>query len=433
MDYYEILQVSPDATTEEIKSSFRRLARRYHPDLHPHSPFAQEKFREIYQAYEVLCDPIQRRQYNQQISSQDSFPRNQEYSPQYFYVQGIEKALKQNYEDAVECYSQAIALNPSFVEAYLKRIEAHYHLGDNRGVLEDCQKVLQISPHLACAYYYRGRVRYRLGYNQSAIEAYTKAIDLAHDDAQAYYHRGLAYHNLKEYAQAVNDWQIAAQWFRVQEDWSGYSLVEDAIQALGDVRRFTKQPLLVKLANSILSLGSDVAVTILKLLFNPVEGLLTSFEAFEPYQAIIVGMILGLIANLNFVLGIYFGWQLTAPWAHLKLAVIGVVIFVSVVILNLFSRLIVGRSGNFPGDFFLASAVVLPASLLALVSGLVNNFSVNLLIALTVFTGCSIILTLYKGYTKIAHLSERAASILIPLVLLVNSWLSYWLFQIIFP
>lgn len=433
MDYYEILQVSRDATTEEIKNSFRKLARKYHPDLHPNNPVAQEQFREIYQAYKVLCDPIQRRQYNQNFDSEGSFPQNQEYSPQYFYIQGIEKALKQDYEEAVECYSQAIALNPNFVEAYLKRIEARYHLGDNRGVLEDCQQALQINPHLAYAYYYRGRVRYRLGSSQSAIEAYTQAINLANDYAQAYYHRGLAFHDLKAHPQAMDDWQLAAQWFKTQEDWSGYRLVQDTLEALSGSKRLKKKLFLVQWVMGIFSVCSDVAVTMVKLIFDPVEGLLMIFEAFEPHQAMIVGIMLGVIADLNFVMGFYYGWQLTVPNSYLKLAFIGLVIFVTVVMINLFSRLLIGRSRNWQGDIFLAGATVLPSSLLALVSALVVSISFNLLIVLAVFAGCATILILYKGYTRIAYLSERAASMLIPLIILLSGWLSYFLFKVMFP
>lgn len=64
-DYYEILGVSKDAGEEEIKKAFRRLARQYHPDVNKEDPQAEEKFKEINEAYEVLSDPKKRAAYDQ--------------------------------------------------------------------------------------------------------------------------------------------------------------------------------------------------------------------------------------------------------------------------------------------------------------------------------------------------------------------------------
>lgn len=63
-DYYSILGVSRDASQEEIKKAFRRLARQYHPDLNPGNKEAEEKFKEINEAYSCLSDPVRRANYD---------------------------------------------------------------------------------------------------------------------------------------------------------------------------------------------------------------------------------------------------------------------------------------------------------------------------------------------------------------------------------
>ena len=65
-DYFKILELGPDASVQDIRKSFRRLAMRYHPDKHVEDQVATAHFREIQEAYEILSDPWRREQYLQE-------------------------------------------------------------------------------------------------------------------------------------------------------------------------------------------------------------------------------------------------------------------------------------------------------------------------------------------------------------------------------
>ena len=63
-DFYEVLQVSRDASDQELKTSYRRLAMQYHPDRNPNNPEAEEKFKACSEAYQVLSDAEKRAAYD---------------------------------------------------------------------------------------------------------------------------------------------------------------------------------------------------------------------------------------------------------------------------------------------------------------------------------------------------------------------------------
>lgn len=63
-DYYQILGVTQNCTDEEIRRNYRKLAMRFHPDRNPDDPTAEERFKDVAEAYGVLTDPVKRREYD---------------------------------------------------------------------------------------------------------------------------------------------------------------------------------------------------------------------------------------------------------------------------------------------------------------------------------------------------------------------------------
>ena len=64
-DYYEVLGVSKDADEATLKKAYRKVAKKYHPDVNPGDAEAEKKFKEASEAYAILSDPDKRRQYDQ--------------------------------------------------------------------------------------------------------------------------------------------------------------------------------------------------------------------------------------------------------------------------------------------------------------------------------------------------------------------------------
>ena len=115
-DYYQILEIGRDATAREIKSAYRKLAKRYHPDKNPEqTAFAEKMFREVCNAYHTLHDVQQKSDYDrtlqtverQQKANGAYFDRLSKLNQNYAKLELLLHALlHQNYETGISMYEQ---------------------------------------------------------------------------------------------------------------------------------------------------------------------------------------------------------------------------------------------------------------------------------------------------------------------------------------
>ena len=437
-DYYSILQISSEADAEEIKASFRRLARRYHPDLNPNNPDTAERFKQISEAYDVLSDATKRRRYDRdrrlgEVQSKtrtttktytakrkrESNPGNQDARD--FFLRGMAQSKGKQYQKAVNAYSKAIELDPTFIDAYLKRCEMRYKLGDNQGVLDDCYRVIQIDRSIPKAYYYQGRARFSLGYVKAAVDSYSEAIRQEENYAQAYYYRGIAHQDLQDKILAVEDWQIAADLFRTEGNYGAYRLTKKKIGSLN------KSILNIGFAlSTVTDTLNNSLMTLIAYLFNPMEGLLPAFARLSPSQAMSTGLVYGVAGDLclsgssYLLLGTPYQLLPAGSFGILQLLSINFIPFILLSVASSLVRSINRVEGGFVRDVFLAGTSFLPLSAIALLLGFIANsqgVAVLPLLTLLIFGFSYAILTLYTNCTQIFQLSEAKAAFYAPLMI----------------
>ncbi len=417
LSYYEILRISNQSSSAEIKKAFRRLARQVHPDLHPNDAEAAAQFKLISQAYEVLGDAQRRSQYDTLLNESPS--DNAPVEPQSYparYRQAIYKLSQRDYRGAIVDFTQAIAMFPGGTEAYLGRAKAYDALKNDKAVLEDCYQILQRDPNAAQAYIYQGLARLRLGYPQGAVEAYTQAIALDATFAQAYYRRAQARLELKETALAYPDLQKAIELFRAQQNSTQVQQVEQLLKTLRQPAAAMRLPQtgvaqFLKLAFSNLP----------SMVLNPSRNLLPVFARLTTAQAGWAGLLYGLIAVGGWD---FSAWMTKAEQFLLIPSVLtALAAYLSVAIALTLTRLVAARGrGSYSGDLFVSGVASLPITALMVGSTFLTPLGSSILFILGNVAGCYSIVILHIGCTQISNIDEPRAMVAVPVIVLIGRW-----------
>ncbi len=120
-NYYEILEIQREATQEEIKKIYRKLAKKYHPDVNPGNKEAEEKFKEINEAYSILSDENLRKEYDLKWNHRET-----EKDTSKFHEAGKKQRKKENYkdfdiQDIEKSFESFFGFNPKSKEGGLKK------------------------------------------------------------------------------------------------------------------------------------------------------------------------------------------------------------------------------------------------------------------------------------------------------------------------
>ena len=124
--YYQILELNYNATQKQIKQAYRKLAKKWHPDNYNENEeqqtIAQQKFISISEAYQILLTNLEQNQETKTTKSTQKIKfKSKAKNRQFYYNLGVEAAENENWENAVNYFSQAIKIDRTFSDAYFYR------------------------------------------------------------------------------------------------------------------------------------------------------------------------------------------------------------------------------------------------------------------------------------------------------------------------
>ena len=187
------------------------------------------------------------------------------------------------------------------------------------------------------------------------------------------------------------------------------------------------------LAGTVKAASMDALAAFKTFAGDPVAGLPRAYQALGDRKALRAGVAFGAVSLACFLLGGYLLlpemfkqdlFEFLGFGGVMKCLLFGVVPFACTAAGSLAVRKVLRGEGALGSDCFIAGAAVVPASLCILFSGIVGLGNFEVIGILTVFAGCTGVLTLFSGYTRIGKLSERAGTLAVPVVVLLAVWLA---------
>jgi hypothetical protein len=159
------------------------------------------------------------------------------------------------------------------------------------------------------------------------------------------------------------------------------------------------------------------------LLTDPVNGLSEAFESLGEKRARSVGMIFGFCFALIIVFVLYKNMSSGAMTFEIALKVLlaSLVPYIGLTVGCAVARMISGK-GNLSHDCFIGGSVLLPLTFFILIGSFLGIGNIEIVLILALFTVCLTVLLLFSGLTKISKISERVATISVPLVILIAIW-----------
>jgi hypothetical protein len=236
-NYYEILEIDQQATKDQIKAAYKRLALKYHPDRNLNNPHAEDVFKRINEAYQVLSDDLKRSYYDLKFTNPSSYtPENQPTTPNTYtaaypptqpYENSydpkiyVSKKLRQRIQIGTIVGLVALSLGGVWLNFYMNNRTAYayyqealvmYEQKQKHAAMIRCGNAIHYKRDLYEAFLLRAKINEELGNHFKAMDDYTSVINSqAKPSADLYFLRGKV--NLKRYSyqEALSDLDQAIQ------------------------------------------------------------------------------------------------------------------------------------------------------------------------------------------------------------------------------